>query len=389
MLGCTVASSDTRSAAPPRRATWQAPRRFSRSHSGLRAATAATLVATYCLVVLGSTVRVTESGMGCRSWPLCNGQIGPATGSHALLEESHRYLAAVVTVGVVAVAVLAWRARARAGRRVLVPALWATVLVALQVVLGAVTVFTHNASPTVALHLVGALLLLAAVTATAVGAFLPALAHGSSPRARPRWDRLDSGALVTTFALLVSGAVVVDSGAAAACPSWPGCESPPGVPAHLVVFQLVHRSFAAAAIVLLAVLVARSMLQRRSLPGGVVLASFLGILLPAQVAAGAVSAVLRAPEAAQDVHLALAAAIWASAVALVACRRAATTACTSPASPASPAKPLTPPHRATSRSDAPVLRRTATRVPPAPVQQVSACASRGRGKQHDKGKEQR
>ncbi|MDA8343028.1 MAG: hypothetical protein M0007_12495, partial [Actinomycetota bacterium] len=29
-----------------------------------------TLVLTYGLVVLGSTVRVTESGMGCASWPL-------------------------------------------------------------------------------------------------------------------------------------------------------------------------------------------------------------------------------------------------------------------------------------------------------------------------------
>ncbi len=265
--------------------------------------------------------------MGCRSWPLCNGQVGPATGFHALLEESHRYLAAAVTVGVVAVILIAWRAGA--GRRVLVPALWAGGLVALQVALGAVTVFTHNAPWTVALHLVGALLLLAAVTATVAAAFTPAV-RGTSPEVR-RLDRLSWSALATTFALLVSGSIVVEGGAAGACPSWPGCESHFGVPWRVVALQLAHRGLAGIAVVLLACLAGRSLLSRRSLPVGVALAWLLAALLPAQVAAGAISAVLRAPEAAQDVHFALAAAIWSSAVALVMRRRMAACTPTPPA----------------------------------------------------------
>lgn len=58
-----------------------------------RAVALVTLVATAGLILLGSTVRMTESGMGCRSWPLCNGAIGPVGGFHSLLEQSHRYLA--------------------------------------------------------------------------------------------------------------------------------------------------------------------------------------------------------------------------------------------------------------------------------------------------------
>lgn len=279
----------------------------------------ATMVATYLLAVLGSTVRVTDSGMGCSGWPLCDGQIGPVDHVSALVEQSHRYLAAAVTLGVVAVVLLA--RRARAGHDVLVPALWAAGLVGLQVVLGAVTVLTDNAPPTVALHLVGALLLLAAVTVTALACRAPdALVHapaGTRARAGP----LAWGALAATFVLFVSGSIVVDGGASAACPSWPACLPHAGVADGLVAIQLAHRTMAAVAVVLLAATAIRTLAARREMPAAAGFAWSLVVLLPAQVAAGALSAVLRAPPAAQDVHLALAAAIWVGAVGLVATRR--------------------------------------------------------------------
>lgn len=63
-----------------------------------RALTLVSLACAYLLVVLGDTVRFTESGMGCRSWPLCNGSAGLSGSYHALLEQSHRYLAAIVSI---------------------------------------------------------------------------------------------------------------------------------------------------------------------------------------------------------------------------------------------------------------------------------------------------
>ncbi len=279
----------------------------------LRTLAIVTLVATYALLALGSTVRVTESGMGCPGWPLCYGQVGPIDHFHTLLEQIHRYLTAAVTVGVLAVALQAWRLRPH---RALRPAISAVAVLAVQIVLGAVTVVTHNAPVTVALHLAGALLLLAATTVTAVASSVASrpAAHGPRRPARLAWS-----AVVATFALLVSGSIVVDGGASAACPSWPWCVPRRGVADPLVAIALVHRGVALVAVGLLVALAVGTLLRRRGrTPGSVGLAWSLLGLCAAQVAAGAVTAELAAPPAAQDVHLGLAAALWVCAVALVA-----------------------------------------------------------------------
>ncbi len=266
----------------------------------LRALAVATAVATYALVVLGSTVRVTESGMGCPGWPLCYGQLGPIDRFHALLEQSHRYLAAAVTIGVVATALIALRRRPRpvATR----PALAGAGLIVVQIVLGAVTVFAHNAPPTVAAHLVTGLVLLSLVTVTAVAALAPheeAPARGLGPLG---WWAT-GGALL----LLVSGSLVVDGGASATCPSWPGCPVA-GVAGPLVALQLVHRGLGLAAGTAMLAFSVRAWRRWPATRGARPLAAATVALLAATGAIGAVTGLLRAPEVWQDAHLAAAAA---------------------------------------------------------------------------------
>jgi len=277
-----------------------------------------TLVATYLLIVLGSTVRVTNSGMGCPGWPLCYGQIGPLDQIHSLLEQSHRYLASVVTLLVIALALSAWRA-GPAARHVRPPAFVAAGTIAVQIVLGAVTVVTHNSPPTVALHLAVALIFLAVATLAAVASFVPAEVSWAPLRpARPMaW-----AAVGGLFLVMISGSLVVNGNAEAACKSWPLCLGSRAA-GGLVALQLAHRAVVLVGAGLVAMYLVTGLLRpsspgpetHRERPGRDPLrVTGLGLLV-GEVAAGAVTALLGAPEAAEDVHLAIAAALWAVVVA--------------------------------------------------------------------------
>jgi len=280
----------------------------------------ATLVTTYLLIVLGSTVRVTNSGMGCPGWPLCYGQIGPIDHLHALLEQSHRYLASIVTLLVAALALATWRA-GPAGRHVRGPAFVAAGTIVVQIVLGAVTVVTHNSPPTVALHLGVALVFLAVATLVAVGSLVPVEVSWSPLRtARPiAW-----AAVGGLFLAMVSGSLVVNGGAEAACKSWPLCLGSRAA-SGLVALQLAHRAVVLiggglVGLYLVMGLVRQSRMARsqgrsRDRPRNEALLIAGVAILAGEVAAGALVAVLGAPEVAEDIHLAVAAALWAVVVA--------------------------------------------------------------------------
>ena len=267
-------------------------------------------VLTYFLVVLGSTVRVTESGMGCPGWPLCYGQLGPVDNFHSILEQSHRYLVTLVTVMVLLTALAAWRF-ARRRPAVLVPALAALVIIVIQIILGAITVITHNAPFTVALHLLTAMILLGVVWVTAVATLVE-----RRPAQGRRLSLLGWWAAGVTFLVMISGSLVVDGGATYACPSWPGCRALSGVPQQLITIQDVHRLMVLIVTVLIGLFVMHAARRWRESRGARPVARLLGALLLAQIAVGGLVATLQAPEGLQDLHLALGSATWATVVVL-------------------------------------------------------------------------
>jgi heme A synthase len=277
---------------------------------GLRILALTTLIATYLLIVLGSTVRVTESGMGCAGWPLCSGHIGPIDHFHPLLEQSHRYLAAIVTALIAAIAILSYRGGENT-RHIKGPAFLAVGAIIVQIVLGAITVFTNNAPVTVALHLIVGLLFLGIVTVVTARAYTPSR---SNQLPLYRFDRLAIPAVAALFIIFISGSLVVDGGAEKACPSWPLCFGSHAA-GGLLTLQLIHRTIvfigaSVSAIYFIRIMrnLTKSAIHRKLAVTGLV-------LLAVEIVVGASVALLRAPDYLADIHLALAAALWTVTVA--------------------------------------------------------------------------
>src|SRR5882672_9193582 len=118
----------------------------------------------YALILVGSVVRTTGSGLACPDWPLCEGRVVPRFEFHVLIEWFHRLVALLVSLLLFATAawVIAHRPlRARLGRLLAV----ALVLLFAQVLLGALTVWKLLSPAVVSSHLAVALLLFSTLLA--------------------------------------------------------------------------------------------------------------------------------------------------------------------------------------------------------------------------------
>jgi cytochrome c oxidase assembly protein subunit 15 len=210
----------------------------------------AALVANAGIVVSGSVVRLTGSGLGCPTWPRCTGSSYVVTapqGIHGAVEFGNRLLAFVVTAIAIAALILALRDRPR--RRVLV---WLPLAlfggVVGNAVLGGITVLTHLNPWTVALHF-----LWSATLIYVAYVFLVRVAEtGDGPREwlAPLAARtLTRGVVAVAAATIALGTVVTGSGPHAGDPHAPRTGFDPAMVAQIhadLVFLLVGLTIAAA-----------------------------------------------------------------------------------------------------------------------------------------------
>ena len=274
--------------------------------------TAATF--TYLLIVLGSIVRITGSGLGCgEQWPLCQGRLVPPLDLPTVIEYGHRLTAALVSLLVLALAASAWWLRrvspvsqsGRANGPIPVAAdlapegpsvapYLALGLLVLQVALGAVTVRLRLPAWTVILHLGTAMLLLATLIVVARGP------RGGAPLPHAL------GIVALGFVTVLFGALTANLGAASACLGFPLCNGqlvPDGN--YLQHIQWTHRLLAYALFVAVLWWAVRA---KRGGPWGVV------ALVALQVVVAAAMVLLARPPALQAAHAAVGTAVWAGLV---------------------------------------------------------------------------
>ncbi len=270
----------------------------------------ATALAAYLLVLLGGLVRISGAGLACPDWPLCHGRAIPPLEGRVLIEYAHRLVAAAVSALVVATALAAFRVR-RASPAARGVALLVLALVAVQIVLGGMTVRLRLTPALVATHLGVAMLFLAGLLVQAV----VALRASAAPPAAPAFRRLALLAAAATYVMILIGGYVGSSAAALACPDLPMCRGsvllPPDWPAHL---HMLHRGWAL--VVGLLVVATAAGASRTGLRAVTGTAHLAAALVLAQIALGALNVASRLAPLVQGAHLGVAAALFAALVVL-------------------------------------------------------------------------
>jgi cytochrome c oxidase assembly protein subunit 15 len=284
------------------RARIAAPGRF----FGLALSAAASL---YVITITGALVRLTDSGLGCESWPGCEeGAFFPAEDHHGFIEFGNRLFGAVPLV----LTFLVWLAAQRTTalplftRRVAL----ATFLVTLvQVPIGLVVIDTELEPIAVVVHFVLALVALAGAIFLVLEA--RALDEGHADVHVPRELRRAGIVLAAAcFALVVTGTFATAAGPHSGDPDVGRLGS---LDDAMWVHVRAAGLFGLAFVFVLGYLVARRAQAPRLLTVGAAVAT----LALAQSVVGEVQWQTELPWGIVLVHVALAAAVWAAVVVLV------------------------------------------------------------------------
>jgi heme A synthase len=277
----------------------------------------------FAQIVFGAIVRITGSGLGCGDhWPDCFGSFTPTPDAPNLLVEiSHRYGAAALTLAILALVVFAWINRRSPGVSgpggPLRSALLAIVLVIMAALFGAITVKLELNALIVVTHLAIAMSLLAVLVVTVVRAGgIGAPLRPSSPRT----FRSARAAVGLTFVVLVFGALTANTpGAPFACQGFPWCRV---VAAHgePLWIQVTHRIIA---FLLLGHLIGIIIgVRKRAEPRPVRAAAWTALtIVILQILVAAAMVEMHLPPSLRSLHQAVGTALWVAVVALAALAR--------------------------------------------------------------------
>src|SRR6266571_3938523 len=287
------------------------------SMKSIRIAAWAGVVVTYFLIGLGGTVLATNSGLSCPDWPLCYSQAYYSGTYQVFLEQFHRFTAATVSILIVLllIGIIRW---ARKDRALLTMAIAAPMLLAIQIVLGGLTVLWKLPPQIITAHLGTALAIFAIVITMAVlsGKPEPSKEHPAKTR---KFAQLAISNALLVYILMLLGSYVTGSGAALACPGWPLCTPASwAVSNHLADINILHRIYAVFVGLVTLWTVISALRRWRVARGQAIVGLVGGLLFVYQAIVGGLIVLLKEPAFVAGLHLALATAVWGTLVLLAA-----------------------------------------------------------------------
>ena len=207
-----------------------------RAHSSLLNLARLACGLTFIVIIVGAYTRLTDAGLGCPDWPGCYGRMiistqtdyiaeaqafwpeRPLQTDKAWIEMAHRYIAGLLGLMILAIAVLAWAGKPAPRIRLLTGGL--LLLVVFQALLGMWTVTLLLKPFIVALHLLG-------------GMAIIGLLHWLTLELRPAPGPAPAGfnlrpwavaALLVLILQIALGGWTSTNYAALACPDFPACQ---------------------------------------------------------------------------------------------------------------------------------------------------------------------
>tara|TARA_B100000029_G_C17609512_1_gene968972 strand:+ start:21010 stop:21924 length:915 start_codon:yes stop_codon:yes gene_type:complete len=172
-------------------------------------------------ITLGGIVRITESGLGCPDWPLCDGQIVPELDFHTAIEWGHRVSGASIGILIILINIISIKFFGRKSFQSII-AFSLLLLVILEGILGGITVLTELAWWVRLIHLGGSfiILFLFAYLFSSIG-------QGSKKSFMSNLKKYQEYILnITMIGLLILmlyGSAIVGLGVNSSCMSWPDC----------------------------------------------------------------------------------------------------------------------------------------------------------------------
>jgi cytochrome c oxidase assembly protein subunit 15 len=287
----------------------------SRPARGFPAYAWSVLIYNLAVILWGALVRATGSGAGCGGhWPLCNGDVLPASPQIAtIIEFTHRAMSGVALVTAAILAAWGWKAfpKRHPARRW---AAWSLVFMLTEALIGAALVLLGHVAKdesvgrvySLSLHLINTFLLLASLALTAWWSISPET---------PTEPKRGRGQL---FLSLVALVIVAMAGVITALGDtlFPAhslaqgiAEDFAGTASFLIRLRVIHPALAVIAASFIAFLALRQWRASETAPLRM-LSKLLLVLLGAQIAIGSMTLLLRAPLPMQLLHLLTADALW-------------------------------------------------------------------------------